>query len=128
LRPSPSRQRTGKGAGPTRLPPGAPRVLGHARGFPEFLAQPGGDLLLQLQFGVVVHRQLADHFGHVREHVPSGCAMPVPVPRPPRSLRLRTKVAKGPGSRTAGLAMVFKLIEAASERWRYVNGPHLVAT
>jgi hypothetical protein len=25
------------------------------------------------------------------------------------------------------LAMVFKLIEAASERWRYVNGPHLVA-
>ena len=22
--------------------------------------------------------------------------------------------------------MVFKLIEAASERWRYVNGPHLV--
>ena len=30
-------------------------------------------------------------------------------------------------SRAAGLAMVFKLIEAASERWRYVNGPHLVA-
>ena len=29
--------------------------------------------------------------------------------------------------RAAGLAMVFKLIEAASERWRYVNGPHLVA-
>jgi hypothetical protein len=23
--------------------------------------------------------------------------------------------------------MVFKLIKAASERWRYVNGPHLVA-
>ena len=23
--------------------------------------------------------------------------------------------------------MVFKLIEAASERWRYLNGPHLVA-
>jgi putative transposase len=23
--------------------------------------------------------------------------------------------------------MVFKLIEAASERWRYVNGPHVVA-
>ena len=34
---------------------------------------------------------------------------------------------QGPGSRAAGLAMVFKLIEAASERWRYVNGPHLVA-
>ena len=23
--------------------------------------------------------------------------------------------------------MMFKLIDAASERWRYVNGPHLVA-
>jgi putative transposase len=43
------------------------------------------------------------------------------------TVRLRTRVTKGPGSRAAGLAMVFKLIEAASERWRYVNGPHLVA-
>jgi transposase-like protein len=43
------------------------------------------------------------------------------------AVRLRTRVTKGPGSRAAGLAMVFKLIEAASERWRYVNGPHLVA-
>jgi putative transposase len=42
-------------------------------------------------------------------------------------VRLRTRVTKGPGSRPDGLAMVFKLIEAASERWRYVNGPHLVA-
>jgi putative transposase len=43
------------------------------------------------------------------------------------TVRLRTKVTKGPGSRAAGLAIVFKLIEAASERWRYVNAPHLVA-
>jgi len=43
------------------------------------------------------------------------------------TVRLRIKVIKGPGSRAAGLAMVFKLIEAGSERWRYVNGPHLVA-
>ena len=43
------------------------------------------------------------------------------------TVRLRTKVTKGTGSRAAGLAMVFKLIEAASERGRYVNGPHLVA-
>jgi transposase-like protein len=41
--------------------------------------------------------------------------------------RLRTKVTKGPGSRAAGLAMVFKLIQAAQDRWRAVNGPHLVA-
>jgi putative transposase len=43
------------------------------------------------------------------------------------TVRLRTRVTKGPGSRAAGLAMVFKLIEAAQDRWRYVNGPHLVA-
>ncbi len=43
------------------------------------------------------------------------------------TVRLRTKVTKGPGSRAAGLAMVFKLVEAAQDRWRAVNGPHLVA-
>jgi putative transposase len=43
------------------------------------------------------------------------------------TVRLRTKVTKGPGSRAAGLAMVFKLVQAAGERWRYVNAPHLVA-
>ena len=43
------------------------------------------------------------------------------------TVRLRTKVTKGPGSRAAGLAMAFKLIEAAEDRWRYVNGPALVA-
>jgi transposase-like protein len=43
------------------------------------------------------------------------------------TVRLRTKVTKGPGSRPAGLAMAFKLIEAAQSRWRSVNPPHLVA-
>ena len=43
------------------------------------------------------------------------------------TVRLRTKVTKGPGSRAAGLAMAFKLIEAAESRWRSVNAPHLVA-
>jgi transposase-like protein len=43
------------------------------------------------------------------------------------TVRLRTKVTKGPGSRAAGPAMVFKLLEAAQQRWRAVNGPHLVA-
>jgi hypothetical protein len=38
--------------------------------------------------------------------------------RPPR--------IKGPGSRAAGLAMAFKLIESARDRWRAVNAPHLV--
>jgi putative transposase len=39
----------------------------------------------------------------------------------------RTRVTKGPGSKAAGLAMAFKLIEAAQARWRAVNAPHLVA-
>ena len=42
-------------------------------------------------------------------------------------MRARTRVTKGPGSKQAGLAMVFKLLEAAEGRWRAVNGPHLVA-
>jgi hypothetical protein len=36
-------------------------------------------------------------------------------------------VTKGPGSKDAGLAMVFELLQAAEQRWRAVNGPHLVA-
>ena len=43
------------------------------------------------------------------------------------TVRLRTKVTKGPGCRAAGLAMAFKLLESAQDRWRAVNGPHLVA-
>lgn len=39
------------------------------------------------------------------------------------TVRLRTKVTKGHGSRAAGLAMAFKLIESAQDRWRAVNGP-----
>jgi putative transposase len=43
------------------------------------------------------------------------------------TVRLRTRVTKGPGSKAAGLAMAFKLLESAQDRWRAVNGPHLVA-
>ena len=43
------------------------------------------------------------------------------------TVRHRTKITRGPGSRAAGLAMAFKLIQAAQDRWRAVNAPHLVA-
>jgi putative transposase len=43
------------------------------------------------------------------------------------TVRLRTKVTKGPGSRDAGIAMAYKLIDAAQARSRAVNTPHLVA-
>ena len=43
------------------------------------------------------------------------------------TVRHRTRVTKGPGSRAAGWAMAFKLVEPAQDRWRAVNAPHLVA-
>jgi transposase-like protein len=43
------------------------------------------------------------------------------------TVRNRSKITKGPGSRAAGIAMAYKLIEAAESRWRAVNAPHLVA-
>jgi putative transposase len=42
-------------------------------------------------------------------------------------VRARTRITKGPGNKDSGLAMVFKLLQAAEGRWRAVNGPHLVA-
>jgi putative transposase len=39
------------------------------------------------------------------------------------TVRLRTKVTKGHGSKAAGLAMAFKLIESAQRRWRMANAP-----
>jgi len=44
------------------------------------------------------------------------------------TVRLRTKVSKGAGSRAAGLAMVFKVVESAQARWRAVNGAHLATS
>lgn len=43
------------------------------------------------------------------------------------TVRHRTKITRGPGSKAAGLAMAYKLIMAAQDRWRAVNAPHLVA-
>ncbi len=43
------------------------------------------------------------------------------------TVRLRTKVTTGPGSRAAGLAMAYKIIDAAQVRRRSVKAPHLVA-
>ncbi len=61
----------------------------------------------------------AEHWQHLRTTNPIESAF--------SPVRARTRVTKGPGSRDTGLAMVFKLLEAAQGRWRAVNGPHLVA-
>jgi putative transposase len=61
----------------------------------------------------------AEHWQHLRTTNPIESAF--------SPVRARTRVTKGPGTRGTGLAMVFKLLEAAQGRWRAVNGPHLVA-
>jgi len=55
------------------------------------------------------------------------CARRIPSLSTFATVRLRQRVTKGPGSRAAGVAMAFKLIESAQRRWRAVNAPHLVA-
>lgn len=61
----------------------------------------------------------AEHWLHLRTSNPIESTF--------ASVRARSDVTKGPGSRDAGLAMVFKLLEAAEGRWRKVNAPQLVA-
>lgn len=41
-------------------------------------------------------------------------------------MKLRTRVTKGAGSKKAALAMAYKLLDAAQERWRRFNGHELV--
>lgn len=64
------------------------------------------------------YRYPAEHWIHLRTTNPIESTF--------ASVRLRTKVTKGPGSRAAGIAMAYKLIEAAQTRWRKVNTPELV--
>jgi transposase-like protein len=61
----------------------------------------------------------AQHWRHLRTTNPIESVF-APV-------RARTDITKGPGSRQAGLAMIFKLMEAAEGRWRKLTGSHLVA-
>jgi transposase-like protein len=61
----------------------------------------------------------AEHWIHLRTTNP--------VESPFATVKARTKKTKGAGSRTAGLAMAFKLLLSAEQRWRRINAPHLVA-
>jgi putative transposase len=65
------------------------------------------------------YRCPAEHWIHLRTTNPIESTF--------ATVRSRTKVTKGPGSRTAGIAMAYKLIDAAQAHWRAVNAPHLVA-
>jgi putative transposase len=83
--------------------------------FPKAVAKITDDLDVLLTF----YDFPAEHWIHLKTSNPIESTF--------ATVRLRTKVTKGPGSRAAGLAMTYKLIIAAQDRWRAVNGPHLVA-
>jgi transposase-like protein len=61
----------------------------------------------------------AEHWRHLRTTNPIESAF--------STVRLRTRVTKGAGSKTAALAMAYKLLDTAQERWRRFNGHELVA-
>ena len=106
---------------------GTPRTSAHARDaikafetdygakFPKAVAKIIDDVEELLAF----YDFPAEHWIHLRTTNPIESTF--------ATVRIRTKVTKGPGSRAAGIAMAYKLIEAAQSRWRAVNAPHLVA-
>ena len=83
--------------------------------YPKAVAKivDNADVLLEF------YRYPAEHWVHLRTTNPIESTF--------ATVRLRTKVTKGPGSRAAGIAMAYKLIDAAQARWRAVNAPHMVA-
>ena len=83
--------------------------------FPKAVAKITDDLDKLLAF----YDFPAEHWVHLRTTNPIESTF--------ATVRNRSRITKGPGSRAAGIAMAFKLIEAAQARWRAVNAPHLVA-
>jgi transposase-like protein len=83
--------------------------------WPKAAAKITDDLDVLLEF----FNYPAEHWIHLRTTNPIESTF--------ATVRLRQRVTKGPGSRAAGVAMAFKLIESAQARWRAVNAPHLVA-
>ena len=89
--------------------------LDYGAKYPKAVAKIIDDMDVLLEF----YKYPAEHWVHLRTTNPIESTF--------ATVRLRTKVTKGPGSRAAGLAMAYKLIDAAQARWRAVNAPHLVA-
>ena len=74
--------------------------------YPKAVAKITDDLDTLLEF----YKYPAEHWIHLRTTNPIESTF--------ATVRLRTKVTKGPGSRAAGIAMAYKLIDAAQARWR----------
>jgi putative transposase len=61
----------------------------------------------------------AEHWRHLRTTNPIESSF--------ATVKLRTRVTKGAGSKQAALGMAYKLLKTAEERWRRFNGHELVA-
>lgn len=61
----------------------------------------------------------AEHWRHLRTTNPIESSF--------ATVKLRTRVTKGAGSKAAALAMAYKLLVTAQERWRRFNGHELIA-
>jgi transposase-like protein len=60
----------------------------------------------------------AEHWKHLRTTNPIESTF--------ATVKLRTRVTQGAGSRRAGLAMTFKLLKVAEKTWRRIDGQELV--
>lgn len=89
--------------------------LAYGAKFPKAVAKIVEDMAQLLAF----YDYPAEHWIHLRTTNPIESTF--------ATVRNRSKITKGPGSKAAGIAMAFKLIEAAQTRWRAVNGANLVA-
>lgn len=68
--------------------------------------------------GLTIYDSPAEHWIHLRTTNPIESTF--------ATARLRHRRAKRNGSRTACLAMVFKLVQAAEKKWRLLNGSKLI--
>jgi putative transposase len=83
-------------------------------GFPKATAKIMDDLDRLLAF----YDYPAEHWVHLRTTNPIESTF--------STVRLRTRVTRGAGSRAAALAMAYKLIDAAQARWHKISAPELV--
>src|ERR1700736_1017828 len=89
--------------------------LDYGAKYPKAVAKITDELDTLLEF----YKYPAEHWIHLRTTNPIESTF--------ATVRLRQRVTKEPGSRAAGIAMAFKLIESAQHRWRAVNSAHIVA-
>lgn len=82
--------------------------------FPKAISKISGELDTLLAFYDFPHQ----HWKHLRTTNPIESTF--------STVRLRTRVTKGAGNRQAALAMAYKLIDAAQDRWRRISGHHLI--